>query len=86
MARQRVTAEEIRSWGVSTTVENAGRCLGLSRTQTYEALKRDDPPFPIIKVGRRIVVPVAPLLRLLGITDAADDDRSEPPALRVVAP
>jgi hypothetical protein len=73
-----VTAEEIRSWGVSTSVENAGRCLGLSRTQTYEALKRKDPPFPIIKVGRRIVVPTAPLLRLLGIdVDAADDNNHD---------
>jgi hypothetical protein len=71
MATRTVTAEEIKNWGVSTTVENAGRCYGLSRTQAYEAVKRGD--IETFSIGRRIVVPTAPLRRKLGIdVDVAD--------------
>jgi Helix-turn-helix domain len=75
------TSDEVRALGVRTDVETAGSILGLSRTQAYEAIKRGD--IPHFKVGRRIVVPVAPLLHKLGI-DADAIGETEPPALRVV--
>ena len=61
--------EDVRALGVRTDVPTAGAVLGLSRTQSYEALKRGDFPVSVIKVGRRLVVPVAPILRLLGLDD-----------------
>jgi hypothetical protein len=61
------SAEAVRALGVRTTVENAGSILGLSRTQAYEAVKRGDFPVTVVKVGRRIVVPTAPILALLGL-------------------
>lgn len=64
------TPEAVRALGVKTDVATAGEILGLSRTQSYEALKRGDLPVPVIRVGRRIVVPVQPILDLLGIATA----------------
>ncbi len=43
-----------------------GELLGMSRFQTYEAVKRND--VPSIRVGGRIKVPTALLLDHLGIT------------------
>ena len=48
---------------------HAGRALGLSRNPTYEAVKRNE--IPNMKIGGRIVVPTAPLRRMLGIDPAA---------------
>ncbi len=70
------TPEAVRALGVRTTVPIAGEILaGLSETQAYELAKRDAFPVPVVKVGRRLVVPTAPILRLLGLepgTEAAD--------------
>lgn len=45
------------------TVEEAGQRLGLSRPSAYQAVKRGE--IPIIRIGRRILVPVAALEKLL---------------------
>ncbi|NML73580.1 helix-turn-helix domain-containing protein [Rhizobium sp. S-51] len=48
------------------TVPDAGALFfGLSRNAAYEAAKRGD--FETIRVGGRIVVPVAPLAQRLGL-------------------
>ncbi|HEY1621754.1 MAG TPA: helix-turn-helix domain-containing protein [Streptosporangiaceae bacterium] len=47
------------------TVPEAGILLGLSRPSAYEAARRGD--IPVLKLGRRLVVPTASLLRILGI-------------------
>jgi hypothetical protein len=73
----------VRALGVSTDVETAGSIFGLTRTVSYELLRQGNFPVPTFRVGRRIVVPVAPVLRLLGL-DAADEQQPEPPALRSV--
>ena len=62
------TAAAIRGLGVRTTVPIAGAILaGLSETQSYELAKRGGFPVPVVKVGRRLVVPTAPILRILGL-------------------
>lgn len=66
------TPEAIKALGVSTDLETAGSVLRLSRTQAYEAHKRGDFPVTTIRVGRRIVVPTAPLLALLGLDGDGD--------------
>jgi hypothetical protein len=66
------TPEAVLALGVRTDVATAGSVLGLSRTQAYEALKRGDFPVAVIKVGRRIVVPTAPLFALLGLDGGGD--------------
>lgn len=52
------------------TVEEAAGLLTLSRTSAYDAARRGD--IPVIRLGRRVVVPAPALLRML----TAD----EPPA------
>lgn len=42
----------------------AARALGISRYAAYEAAKRGD--IPTIRIGRRVMVPTAPLLEMLG--------------------
>ena len=45
------------------TIPEVAKMLGLSRNKTYEAARRGD--IPTIKIGRRILVPVAALERKL---------------------
>jgi len=68
------TEEAVRALGVRTTVPVAGEIIaGWHRDDSYDAAKRGEFPVPVIRVGRRMVVPVAPILRLLGIdTDAPE--------------
>lgn len=46
------------------TVEEAGRLLGLSRTAAYQAVWSGQ--IPSIRIGRRLLVPVAKLNEMLG--------------------
>lgn len=48
------------------TVEQAGQLLGISRRTAYRAAAAGD--FPTFKVGRRVLVPTARLLDLLGLS------------------
>lgn len=49
----------------SVSVPHAGKILAdLSKNGSYDAAKRGD--IPTIRLGRRLVVPVAPLRRMLG--------------------
>jgi hypothetical protein len=73
------TPEAVRALGVKTDVTTAGSIFGLSRTQAYEALKHGNFPVSVIKVGRRLVVPVQPILGLLGL-DTATAGASPAPA------
>jgi|HubBroStandDraft_4_1064222.scaffolds.fasta_scaffold133272_3 hypothetical protein len=72
------TPEEVAALGVRTSIPIAGEILaGLCKDEAYRLHKRGEFPVPVIKIGRRYVVPVAPILRLLGIgaaEDAADSD------------
>ena len=45
------------------TVEEAAKILGIGRNQAYEAVHRGD--IPTIRIGKRILIPVAALDRLL---------------------
>jgi hypothetical protein len=46
------------------TIPEAGRVLGLSRNGAYAAAQRGD--FLTIRVGRRLLVPMGPLHKLVG--------------------
>lgn len=65
------TRADVEALGVRTDVPTAGAILGLSRTQSYEALKANRFPVPTVRIGRRIIVPTAPILRLLGLNEQA---------------
>jgi len=62
------TFDDVRALGVRTDVPTAGEILaGLCRTESYDLAESGHFPVPIVKVGRRLVVPVAPILQMLGI-------------------
>ena len=67
----RPTVSAIRDLA-TVTVEDAGALLGLGRSGAYDAAQRGD--LPTIRVGRRLLVPVPALLRMVG----AESDRPEP--------
>lgn len=47
---------------------DAARLLGIGRTLAYEMVRDETWPSPIIRAGRKIRVPSAPLLALLGLS------------------
>ena len=51
------------------SVEYAGKRLGLSRPSAYQAVKRGE--LPVIRIGRRILVPVVALEKMLENTTPA---------------
>lgn len=55
--------------GLTLTVEQAGRALGIGRNAAYAAAKRGD--IPTVKIGGAIRVPTAPVRRMLGLEDGA---------------
>jgi len=50
------------------TVEEAGDLMGLSRGSAYKAVRAGE--IPVLKVGKRLLVPTARLRGLLGIDEA----------------
>jgi excisionase family DNA binding protein len=52
------------------SVVEAGAFLGLGRNGSYDAVHTGQ--IPVIRVGRRLLVPTAALLRLVGL-DATED-------------
>jgi excisionase family DNA binding protein len=49
---------------LTLTVAEAGEVLGISRGLAYDLVRRGD--LPSIRLGGRIVVPVRPLMAMLG--------------------
>lgn len=60
------------------SIEEAGRVLGVGRGLAYEAARRGQ--IPTIRLGHRLVVPVAALERLLGVVgaDSASSHAADP--------
>ncbi len=48
---------------LTISVEEAGRLIGVSRNSAYEAVRRKE--LPVIRIGRRLLVPRAALEKLL---------------------
>ncbi len=51
---------------IAYTVVEAAKLLGIGRSQAYQAVRRGQ--IPALKIGHRILVPVAALERLLEAT------------------
>jgi predicted DNA-binding transcriptional regulator AlpA len=49
-----------------TMIELSG-LLGLSRNSTYLAAAKGELPFPVIRVGKRLIAPKRPVDQMLGI-------------------
>lgn len=66
------TAERVRALGLTTDLVTAFNIVfGLGKDSAWRAYHADRLPFPTLKCGRRVRVPVASLLTLLGVNDQA---------------
>jgi excisionase family DNA binding protein len=63
----------------TTTVEAAAKVLGIGRNQAYAAAARGE--IPVIRIGKRLLVPIAALERLVN-----GDARKRPPAFEGTRP
>jgi len=59
------TVEAVRALGMTTNVETAAAILGIGRTKAYQMARQGHFPVKMLRVGRRYLVSVPALLRLL---------------------
>ena len=76
--RKKWTAAQVRALGVRTDIATAGSILGMSETSARQAYRAGQLPVPVIRCGRRLVVPVQPILDLLGLDNGGLDNRPAP--------
>jgi len=50
-------------------LKTAAHVLGIGRTAAYELVRAGQWPTPVLRLGRLIKVPTAPLLELVGVAD-----------------
>lgn len=62
------------------TVPEAGALVGLGRSASFDAVKRGE--IPALRFGRRLAVPTARLLEMLGLGVPTGSSDSETPAPR----
>lgn len=69
--RRAWTADEVRALGVRTDLVTAfAIVVGGGKNRAWQAYYNGELPFPALRVGRRVVCPTAPLLKLLGLDEA----------------
>jgi predicted DNA-binding transcriptional regulator AlpA len=66
-----MTADEIKSLPATVDLPTAARALGLGRSAAYELVRTGAWPTPVLRLGRLIKIPSAPLAALLGLEMAA---------------
>lgn len=54
------------------TVEQTAEILGVSPGALYGSIRRNESPFPVLRVGRRVLVPTAGLRRVLLLDEDGD--------------
>lgn len=63
-ASQKTNGEEPSTERLTLTVDEAAALLRISRCSAYEAVRRGE--IPSVRMGRRVLIPTARLLALLG--------------------
>jgi hypothetical protein len=58
---------EIRALGATTDLLTAASVLRIGRTKAYHLARTGEFPVPVLRTGRRYLVAVAHLLRVLGM-------------------
>ena len=76
-----VKLAELGELPATVSVEEAAEILGVSRSTAFNMAKRfldTGKGLPVLKCGRRLVVPVPRLLRLLGMEGEARHEEEKP--------
>lgn len=63
------TLDDIRSWPAAVSVPRAAAALGISRSVSYELVRRSEFPVRTIRAGGRYVVVTDDLIRVLSSSD-----------------
>jgi len=63
-----MTVEQMRNLPPVVDVLTAAAVLGIGRTAAYELIRIGQWPTPILRLGKLIRVPSAPLLDLVGVS------------------
>lgn len=68
---------DIAALGATTDLVTAGQILGMGRTKSHQMARTGQFPVLVLRFGNRYLVPVQPILTILGCTTATgDDDRA----------
>ena len=68
-----LTKAELLTLPPVVDLSTAASALGLGRSAAYELVRAGKWPTPILRLGRAIRVPTAPLLVLLGVAPTSSD-------------
>lgn len=66
--------DELLALPAVVDVPTAAQALGIGKTAAYELIKIGAWPTPVLRLGKLIRIPTAPILALLGMTEA--DERA----------
>jgi len=67
-ATMQLSDEQVRTLPTVVDVPTAAALLGVGRTAAYELIRSGDWPTPVLRLGKLIRIPTAPLLDLVGVT------------------
>lgn len=67
-ASLQMTQEQILTLPTVVDVPTAAAVLGIGRTAAYELIRTNRWPTPVLRMGKLIRVPTAPLLNLVGLS------------------
>jgi excisionase family DNA binding protein len=59
---------------LTLTIPEVAALLRISRNLAYELAARDGLPVPVLRLGRRLLVPRQALLRALGVDETSGTD------------
>lgn len=72
---QRPTLQDLATLPPTVDLMTAAKILGIGRSVAYALVREGRWPTPVVRAGRLIRVPTAPLLNLLGIAAHNRDQR-----------
>lgn len=67
-ATMQLTDDELRALPSVVDVPTAAAILGVGRTAAYELIRTKRWPTPVLRLGKLIRIPTAPLLALVGVS------------------
>ncbi|MDQ0962089.1 MULTISPECIES: DNA-binding protein [unclassified Streptomyces] len=73
---QELTVRDLLELPPTTDVETGGRAFGMGRTKSYELVRAGKFPCKVIPAGRTYRVVTADLLRVLGIQENAEPQKT----------
>lgn len=59
--------DELAALGATVNVPTAAPYLGIAANKAYELIKSGEWPTPVLRMGKKIRIPVAELARVLGV-------------------